>query len=136
MAVINWRDSFNTGITQFDKEHHKLVELINSMFLAVKERHQQSEVESHLAELLEYTQYHFANEEQAMEEAGYPDLEKHRQEHQKLKEDALRYQADLEADVFETTRGLYVFLREWLTNHIVSSDKHYASHIAPDWSNE
>lgn len=30
MTLIKWRESYNTGVAQFDREHHKLVELIDN----------------------------------------------------------------------------------------------------------
>ena len=38
MSVIKWRESYNTGIEQFDMEHHKIVELIDAMFAAIRDK--------------------------------------------------------------------------------------------------
>ena len=38
MAVIKWRDGYNTGVAQFDMEHHKIVELIDSMYAAIRDK--------------------------------------------------------------------------------------------------
>ena len=36
MTVIKWRDSYNTGVEQFDLEHHKILELIEVLYEAVR----------------------------------------------------------------------------------------------------
>lgn len=35
MVTINWLYVYNTGMELFDKEHHKIVELMNTMFAAI-----------------------------------------------------------------------------------------------------
>lgn len=46
-----------------------------------------------LNELIDYTKTHFADEEQLMEEHGYPDYEKHKETHAELIEKLLELRA-------------------------------------------
>ncbi len=129
MSVIKWRDSYNTGVEQFDKEHHKIVELINEMFLAMRDKAGQDQVEKLLNEVVSYAGYHFDNEEKAMAESNFEELETHRQEHEKLKEETERFHGLLEEDFNNGTKIFYKFLREWLTNHILDCDMKYSGKI-------
>jgi hemerythrin len=130
MAVIKWRESYSTGVEQFDKEHHKLVELINAMFEVMRDKRELEAVEKLLDELITYTQYHFDNEEKAMEEASYPGLAEHREEHEKLKAEAVNFKSRLKEDVENGTKNFYIFLREWLTKHILECDMKYGEHLS------
>ena len=38
MAIIKWRDSYNTGIEAVDLEHRKLVELIEVIYTNVRDK--------------------------------------------------------------------------------------------------
>lgn len=129
MNVIKWRDSYATGVEQFDREHHKIVELINAMFIAIRDQKSREEVEQLLDEVLSYTQYHFDNEEKAMRDTDYPDLEAHVAEHTKLKEDAAGFKALLEENFSSESKHFYRFLRDWLTEHILDCDKAYSGHL-------
>lgn len=129
MAIIKWRESFSTGVEQFDQEHHKLVELINEMFLVLRNKADQEEVEKLLTELIAYTQYHFDNEEKAMEDANYPELTEHKKIHEALKTQALEFQDLLQEDLNNGTKKFYRFLRDWLTNHILECDMKYSGKI-------
>lgn len=65
-----------------------------------------------------------------MEQAGYPELESHREEHRKLKEQALEFQATGQTVERAMVRDFYRFLRNWLVDHIVGCDKKYGEFLA------
>lgn len=129
MGTIRWRDSYSTGVKQFDDEHLKIVQLINAMFEAVRDKATESQINEILEELIAYTGYHFENEEKAMAEANFEELEQHRLEHEKLKSETLKFEKLLEDDLNNGTKKLYRFLREWLTEHILESDMKYSGKI-------
>ncbi|WP_136809107.1 bacteriohemerythrin [Desulfosediminicola flagellatus] len=130
MAVIKWRDSYNTGVEQFDTEHHKIVDLIEVLFLAVRNRND-SEVEKAINELIGYTEKHFAAEELMMENAGFPELEQHKKEHVRLARQAKDFQEIQHGEMsYAQVREFYHFLREWLVDHIVGCDKKYGEFMA------
>jgi hemerythrin len=129
MSIIRWRDSYNTGVEQFDREHHKIVELIDVLYTCVRDKRESSEITEAIAELVQYTGYHFDNEEQAMEKADYPELESHQKEHRKLKEQALEFQAIGQTIEREKVTEFYKFLRVWLVDHIVGCDKKYGKFL-------
>ena len=125
MSVIKWRDSYNTGVEQFDLEHHKLVELIGVMFEVVRGESTKEIVENACKEILSYAEYHFANEEQAMKEVNYPNLEEHIAEHTRLKDEAGKFQAIINYNFTEGSTEFYHFLRNWLVEHILGCDMKY-----------
>lgn len=125
MSIIKWRDSYNTGVEQFDREHHKLVELIGVMFEVVRDKSGKEMVQQAYQDILSYTEYHFANEEQAMEAANYPDFEEHLAAHAKLKNEVQKFQASIENNFLEGSAEFYHFLRNWLIDHILNCDQKY-----------
>lgn len=129
MAIIKWRDSYSTGVQQFDDEHHKIVELINDMFEMMRDKNDQAAVEKLLSEVITYTEYHFDNEEKILDERGYPELTQHKKEHEKLKAEVINFKEKLNNDFDNSYRELYKFLREWLTNHILECDMKYSEHL-------
>lgn len=130
MSIIQWRDSYNTGVEQFDREHHKIVDLIDVLYSCVRDKRESSEITGAIDELVKYTGYHFDNEEQAMKQAGYPELESHQDEHSRLKKQALEFQAIGQVIEREKVRDFYQFLRVWLVDHIVGCDKKYGEFLA------
>lgn len=131
MALIQWRDSYSVGVARFDKEHRRLVELINDMFIIVRDKGDSAALNTVVQALIEYTEYHFSSEEEAMEEANYPDLVEHKQHHADLKKKVTTFLEQITAGGEDVRTELYHFLREWLINHIVKEDKKYTEYLKP-----
>ncbi len=125
MTIIKWRDTYSTGVERFDLEHHKLVELIDVMYGAIRDKSAKEVAEKACTELVAYTIYHFENEEQAMAAVDYPDLEAHKAEHARLKHEAQSFNVRINSSFPEGATELYHFLRDWLVTHIQDCDKKY-----------
>jgi hemerythrin len=130
MTVIKWRDSYNTGVDQFDRDHHKIVELIDTMFVAIRDKAGKEVTQSACNDVLSYAEYHFNNEEKAMKAADYPDIAEHIAEHERLTAEAKKLQTIIAGSFPEGANEFYHFLREWLINHIQVCDKKYAPYLS------
>ena len=130
MAFIEWGDALSVTVDAMDSEHKELVRLINELHDAITVNKDKEVLGKVFDGLVQYTVFHFASEEQLMEDVGYPDLPKHRELHQdlvsqvgKLKEKYDSGEGDsVSVDVME-------FLRDWLVNHIQGTDKKYGEFI-------
>ncbi|MHA1597148.1 MAG: bacteriohemerythrin [Alphaproteobacteria bacterium] len=128
MALFEWRPEFNVGIEAIDTDHKFLVSLINQLDEANTDGQGKEIIGSVLNALYDYTEFHFAREEKMMSACGYPDLERHGQQHHALKarlmeirDDYLASQSNnIEASVLE-------FLKDWLSEHILGRDMQYVS---------
>ncbi len=125
MALIVWTDVFLTNVRELDEEHRRLVELVNLLHLAVRQNSGREAV-AEVAGLIEYTRNHFAHEEHLLAAHGYPDLARHRGEHERLTRQVLDFQPRLEGESSgRATMELLVFLHGWLLHHILAEDKRY-----------
>lgn len=130
MPLIKWRDSYSVGIEQFDNEHRKLVELINRMFVIVRNKDDIMALSDAVARLIDYTEFHFASEEAAMEKVNFPNLKTHKKQHAKLERQVLAFQQRI-LSVDDTVRmEFYHFLRDWLLVHIMEEDKQYTQFLS------
>lgn len=80
-------------------------------------------MEEILTQLIEYTDWHFAREEKLMEKHGYDRMEGHKLEHRELADNAKDLYAQFHAGDDGVLDILLPFLRNWLTDHIMRSDK-------------
>lgn len=125
MPLIKWRDSFSVGVPKFDEEHKILLDILNEMFIIVRDQKDINHLNVEIDKLIQYTQDHFANEEAAMEAVGYPALDNHKTIHVKLLEDVVLFKKQVEGGDKEATTNFYHFLRDWLLTHIVEEDMQY-----------
>jgi hemerythrin-like metal-binding protein len=130
MPLIKWRDSYSVGVEKFDEEHKVLLELINEMFIVVRDHKTVDHLEVMINKLIKYTKEHFSDEEEGMAEINYPHLDDHKQIHAKLLSEVTAYKKRIKHNDEEAIQGFYVFLRDWLMTHIVEEDMQYKPFFA------
>ena len=126
LEIFPWNDNFETGIVEIDRQHRKLVDLLNSLVSHLAFQADAPALDAVFNELKEYTLVHFRDEE-AIWAAGLGDdswASSHRQAHASFVEEVLRLKAEDGVkpldDVIEHIVG---FLTHWLALHIIESDK-------------
>ena len=124
---VEWSDALSVGIQEIDEQHKVLINLINRLFdETVVNQSSAGVVEEVLRELVEYTVVHFAVEESLFRIFDYPEIDTHMKRHADLKEQVLELQKKIKQGETIVNSDLLMFLRKWLTNHILQEDKLYA----------
>ena len=120
-------DKFKTGVSIIDEEHQMLFDIIGKIYDAIEVElvHDKFDlILDILDELKEYTQVHFADEENYMKEIGFEGLAQQEILHQKFIETL----AEVNLDAVDNNQVEYLyevlnFLQNWLVNHILKVDK-------------
>ena len=71
MTIFIWNDSYKTGVELIDRQHKKLVDILNQLDESLAERSGHQVLLNLLNELVEYTKYHFKAEEELMRSLEY-----------------------------------------------------------------
>jgi hemerythrin len=129
MPCLTWDDSFALKIETIDEQHKGLFDLVNRLFYSMQAAASDKKIRQVLAELIRYTMTHFAAEEAAMEAYGYPGLNEHRQEHEKLTAQVLEFIERYHTGHAKISSSLLDFLQNWLTGHILGSDHDFAQFL-------
>lgn len=123
MPIITWSDALSVGFAAIDDDHKRLVHLFNDAHEAVKQTGSREHIERILIELIDYTGWHFDHEEKIMKENNYDKINEHKLEHRELADNAKELYKQYLAGDDTVPEVLLPFLRNWLTNHIMGSDK-------------
>lgn len=129
MPIIKWRDSYSVGVKKFDDEHKVLINLINEMFIVVRDSQEVDHLDHAVGKLIQYTHEHFSDEEQALEEVNYPLLTDHKAIHSRLIEEVKAYEIMVDKSDEKAMLGFYHFLRDWLLTHILEEDMQYKEYF-------
>jgi len=129
MSTFAWNDSYSVRVHQFDAQHRKLFEIINTLANAMQVGHGERVIREVIGQLAVYTRTHFLQEEVAMRQTGYPGLASHREQHNQLMADVEKYKTDLNEGRKPNLAALLDFLQNWLVQHIQKSDQQYADHM-------
>jgi len=125
-AILQWNDSLRVDISVIDQQHRQLIDYINELYRAMKSNQSRSTVGTILGNLIDYTAKHFKTEEDLFDRYGYPETTQHKEIHAKLVEQVLDFQKQFESGASELELPLMEFLKDWLVNHIMKTDKKYA----------
>ncbi len=129
MPVIAWKEIYETGIVALDDEHRKLIDEINRLYEAVRDKRGETVLGDILAMLESYTVDHFQHEEKLMKEYDFPGLADHKKVHQELIDAIQDLKNRFTAGTEELARELLKFLRVWVLEHIIDVDKKYGSFL-------
>jgi hemerythrin len=126
MAYFDWSDDMSVKVKEIDGQHRKLVEMVNSLNQAMLAKKGRDAQKATIDAMVEYAATHFKTEEKYMQQFRYPEFDAHRIEHEKFTEKALELKARADRAGFILTLEIVDFLKGWLQNHIMGTDKHYA----------
>lgn len=122
---LHWTPDLSVKNVKIDKEHQRWIELFNNLYSGITDSKPEEQVEELILGLLDYTRYHFSSEEQFMQSLNYPDLAKHKVDHEffiKKTEDLYKKLSKRKLVLSLETINL---LKNWLINHIMTFDFHY-----------
>jgi len=131
---MEWTRDLTVGIETIDRQHQELFKRIKGLLAAIKEKRCRSEIDGTIAFLDDYARFHFGEEEQRMEAAGYPGLADHRNQHavylrniQELKELAARPRiSGMSYELSVTTNQVAV---DWIVDHIMKIDRKFGEYV-------
>lgn len=128
--IFPWSDDFLTQLPEVDRQHHRLVELINRLARTVLEGTGEAAADEIVAELRDYAVYHFETEETIWKRYFQGDrwYAEHCRAHQGFTAELDRI-ASIEGPDQYRLQPLLEFLVRWLTLHILRSDKQMAAAI-------
>lgn len=127
--LIEWTDELSVSVPSIDEQHKKLVNMINALNAAMEDGETDAVLTKIFEGLLAYTDKHFQYEEKLFEQTGYAASADHQREHDELREKVTDMKKRLDAGQFMLGVEVMSFLRDWLTRHILGSDKAYSKHL-------
>ncbi len=127
MELIKWTKEYSIGIKEIDNQHEGLVIIINELFNLMSEGKARNKLKDIFDHLTDYTKKHFKTEEILMVKYAYPNFDQHKQEHTKFIEKLFDLKKEFESNKLTISLEVLNFLKDWLLNHILISDKKYVS---------
>ncbi|MEW6051782.1 MAG: bacteriohemerythrin [Candidatus Zixiibacteriota bacterium] len=126
MVYFQWDETYSVGVDSIDNQHKKLVGMIASLQRAFVAGRHEAEMGNVLRALVDYTRYHFSEEEALMKRIGFEELARHMELHHQLVEQIVDILKQLRAGKPYNAPDLIEFLKHWLIDHIMAEDKKVA----------
>jgi hemerythrin-like metal-binding protein len=128
--MIEWTTEFSVENPKIDDEHKRLFKLLDDFYEGLQNGSSKEELGNLIKGLLDYANFHFSNEEAYMESIGFPNLEKHKEEHRQFIGKATDFYEKHTSGKLILSLEVTNFIKNWITNHIKSEDKQYAAFLA------
>lgn len=125
MPLFEWNDSYSVGVSEVDRQHKVLFDLINNLHDSMKRGEGNKIMGQILDELAAYTKTHFKYEEDRFERFGYKLKDEHIKFHRDFVEKVDGFQTDFNKGSGMLSMKIISFLRDWLINHIKTEDPKY-----------
>jgi len=131
MDSVTWSSKYKTGIDVIDEQHRELFGHIDRLTLALYE----GEGKSGLKELLEflagYVTEHFRVEEEMMSEHGYPEYDRHLEDHREFIMNFREIQKEYGNRGPDTYLAIRVEkqVKDWWKTHVLETDMLYAPYM-------
>ncbi len=129
-AFPSWDPSYRIGVDVIDRQHQKLFDISNRFYAAWRLHARHAVLCRIFDELIEYTGYHFAEEERLMQQIDYPALPQHRANHEELVELVNQYRTQLKGRTTGAETQALEFVRTWLRAHVLDADRKIGVYLA------
>ncbi|WP_142847905.1 bacteriohemerythrin [Telmatospirillum sp. J64-1] len=127
---IEWRPEYSVGNMVLDFDHQTLINIINHLQSTVDQKAGPDEIGRVIDNMVNYIETHFAREEEIMKAADFPDFVEHVAKHREIEKTARDIATLYKKDPSTiNVDEVMEFLRNWLTQHILRSDKQYMPYI-------
>lgn len=125
-----WNTDLATGVRQIDLQHQELIDLINELETAHEAGHNDVALADVLPRLTSYAMFHFATEESLMSKTTANTLyvQHHLGEHRLFVDQITSMKKSIDSgDSMQTVATLLEYLKSWLREHIMKTDKGLAT---------
>jgi len=127
--LFKFTSEFSVNVKDIDKQHQGIFNFINKIHKAIKENQKTTELLKILKEMARWVTDHFTHEERLMQTAGYQGLSAHKDIHKKLLSDVSDVIRKIENKEDIDLIELLAFLKRWLIDHILGTDKKYSKSL-------
>ena len=129
MTLVSWNDSLSVNIESIDKEHRKLIDMLNEFYDNIVSKSNKENISELIKKMKDYTVFHFINEERQLRQHNYPKFEEHKAEHQKFIDKVTEMENRFNEGKLILSLEVTTFLKDWLQHHIMVIDKKYSNFL-------
>jgi hemerythrin-like metal-binding protein len=126
---LAFTDNLKFGVATIDRQHRRMVQIVNHLLTAVIDG-ALGEAEDHLLdELVRLAAHNFRTEEEWMRRCNYENGTRHAESHAHLLQELVALRDGLFTRHEHLNRKVVFFIRRWLEQHLLHSDRELADAI-------
>lgn len=126
--IIEWTPDLSVKNDTLDKQHQQWIKLLDDFYVGIQAGKSREVLAQLILGMLDYTKYHFSEEEKYVTSIGYPNLESHKKLHAAYIAKIEEYHQRIVDGKLIISLEVTSYLKTWLINHIKGEDHRYADH--------
>ena len=123
MRLVDWSSDLDCGVAEIDREHRKMVDLLNDAYSRMMTGEGMSAALSLANNLSSLAARHFADEEKLMGRIGYPGVAHHKVAHKDLLTRFTALKQRFERGDQSAGRELFEYFAGWFKDHELNQDR-------------
>lgn len=128
MPLIEWDEArLSVHIREIDEQHKWWIGIINELHESLMNSLGPETLEKTFLNVIEYTAYHFDEEEKLMERINYPQICEHVAIHSSFKSRMIELKDEFMKGGIVLRTEVMSILKNWLEHHIGEEDQKYSS---------
>ena len=127
--LISWQPEHNIGIEEADRQHRKMLDMMNEVHILSAQKHSNQSISQALNVLISYTEVHFDWEERFFDGYQYPKSKEHKEHHASLIAELRTHQRNIALGDQKAIDDELSHLNDWLLEHIKHGDRDYANYL-------
>jgi hemerythrin len=121
--MVVWNKTYSVGVEIIDIQHKKFIDTLNKFYKPVEPQKKLERLEEIFSDLENYSRFHFATEEKYFKQFDYEGAAEHIIKHNEFNQLLSNFKTRLGEEGI--ANELADFLENWLTDHVLTMDKHY-----------
>ncbi len=122
LVKIEWEEKFSVDVPELDEYQKTLFDKFNALIDLKKKKLDAKAVTNMISEINDYSKIFFATEEKILRRQKYPDLDIHSKAHRQFIKNSIALRREMAEDVTSQSIDAVLELRDWLVEHIETSD--------------
>ena len=127
--LAEWDDSLSVGIHEIDLQHKDKIDHINTLYNQMMAGTGHKVIVESFAELSTSIERHLRDEEALMTRINYPELTRHRQEHDAFSQRLQKLKQTVSSNTPQSAAEVLEVVVDWLGTHILKYDMDLAEYI-------
>ncbi len=119
---IEWEEKFSVDVPELDAFQKELLERFNTLIDMKTNNEESKAVTNMISDINDFSKMYFAREEKLLRQRKYPDLESHSKSHRQFVRNSISLRREIAEDINNLTIEVILELRDWLVDHIETSD--------------
>jgi hemerythrin len=122
---IEWDPKYSVDVEEIDTYQKKMFEMFNQLIDMRNSETDAKEFTGLISDINDFSKLYFSREEKLLKKRGYPDFESHAKAHRQFVRSSISLRREITEDINNLTLETILELRDWLINHIETSDALY-----------